>query len=68
MLSEGAIGPAAEHSCPAYLHSIQPSALGRRDQGQEDRQDTPNTAAAAPNVQLIHPGVLKYFREVGVVK
>ncbi|MBR1228708.1 MULTISPECIES: TAXI family TRAP transporter solute-binding subunit [unclassified Bradyrhizobium] len=27
-----------------------------------------NTAAAAPNVGLIHPGVLKYFREVGVVK
>ena len=27
-----------------------------------------NTAAAAPNVELIHPGVLKYFREIGVVK
>ena len=27
-----------------------------------------STAAAAPNVELIHPGVLKYFREIGVVK
>jgi TRAP transporter TAXI family solute receptor len=27
-----------------------------------------NTAAAAPNAELIHPGVLKYFREIGVVK
>ncbi|MBW8855674.1 MAG: immunogenic protein precursor, partial [Bradyrhizobium sp.] len=27
-----------------------------------------NTVAAAPNVDLIHPGVLKYFREVAVVK
>jgi uncharacterized protein len=27
-----------------------------------------NTVAAAPNVDLIHPGVLKYFREIGVVK
>ena len=27
-----------------------------------------NTVAAAPDVALIHPGVLKYFREVGVVK
>ncbi|MBN8988460.1 MAG: TAXI family TRAP transporter solute-binding subunit [Rhizobiales bacterium] len=27
-----------------------------------------NTVAAAPNVGLIHPGVLKYFREIGVVK
>ena len=27
-----------------------------------------NTVAAAPDVTLIHPGVLKYFREIGVVK
>jgi len=27
-----------------------------------------NTVAAAPNVELIHPGVLKYFREIGVAK
>jgi TRAP transporter TAXI family solute receptor len=27
-----------------------------------------NTVAAAPRVELIHPGVLKYFREIGAVK
>ena len=27
-----------------------------------------NTVAAAPDVALIHPGVLRYFREIGVVK
>ncbi|MVT53257.1 TAXI family TRAP transporter solute-binding subunit [Bradyrhizobium yuanmingense] len=27
-----------------------------------------NTVAAAPRPELIHPGVLKYFREIGVVK
>jgi TRAP transporter TAXI family solute receptor len=27
-----------------------------------------NTVAAAPNVDLIHPGVLKYFREIGALK
>jgi TRAP transporter TAXI family solute receptor len=27
-----------------------------------------NTMAAAPNPELIHPGVLKYFREIGVLK
>ena len=27
-----------------------------------------NTVAAAPDVNLVHPGVLKYFRETGVVK
>ena len=27
-----------------------------------------NTVAAAPEADLIHPGVLKYFREIGLVK
>lgn len=27
-----------------------------------------NTIAAAPDIALVHPGVLKYFKEVGVVK
>lgn len=27
-----------------------------------------NTVAAAPSVELIHPGVLKYFKEIGAVK
>ncbi|SDT46661.1 TAXI family TRAP transporter solute-binding subunit [Bradyrhizobium canariense] len=27
-----------------------------------------NTVAAAPETDLIHPGVLRYFREIGVVK
>ena len=27
-----------------------------------------NTVAAVPSLELIHPGVLKYFREVGAVK
>jgi TRAP transporter TAXI family solute receptor len=27
-----------------------------------------NTVAAAPKAELIHPGVLRYFREIGVVK
>ena len=27
-----------------------------------------NNVAAAPSVEFIHPGVLKYFREIGVVK
>jgi len=27
-----------------------------------------NTIAAAPSQELIHPGVLRYFREIGVIK
>jgi TRAP-type uncharacterized transport system substrate-binding protein len=26
-----------------------------------------NTVAAAPRIDLVHPGVLRYFREIGVV-
>src|SRR6202140_2915715 len=29
---------------------------------------TANTVAAAPRPELIHPGVLKYFREIGMIK
>jgi uncharacterized protein len=27
-----------------------------------------NTVAAAPRLDLIHPGVLKYFQEIGIAK
>jgi len=27
-----------------------------------------NTVAAAPSLDLIHPGVMRYFREIGVAK
>ena len=27
-----------------------------------------NTVAAAPNLDLVHPGVLTYFREIGLVR
>ena len=27
-----------------------------------------NTVAAAPRPELIHPGVMKYFKEIGVAK
>jgi len=27
-----------------------------------------NTVAAAPSLELIHPGVLRYFREIGIAK
>ena len=27
-----------------------------------------NTVAAAPDIALIHPGVMKYFKEIGVAK
>jgi hypothetical protein len=43
------------------------SALGRRlPQGREST--AANTAAAAPRVDLIHPGVQRYLREIGALR
>jgi TRAP transporter TAXI family solute receptor len=43
------------------------AALGRRLAQARDTT-TANTAAAAPRVDLIHPGVLRYLREIGIVR
>ena len=48
------------------LHGIEPALCAKLAQACETT--AANTVAAAPNVELIHPGVLKYFREIGVVK
>src|ERR1700722_839367 len=48
------------------LHAAEPELCKRLPQACETT--AANTVAAAPNVELIHPGVLKYFREIGVVK
>jgi TRAP transporter TAXI family solute receptor len=48
------------------LHGVEAALCKRLAQACETTAT--NTVAAAPNVELIHPGVLKYFREIGVVK
>src|SRR5712672_2922332 len=48
------------------LHGIEATLCKKLPQSCETT--AANTVAAAPNVDLIHPGVLKYFREIGVVK
>ena len=48
------------------LHKIH-AALGRKlDQAQESTLE--NTLAAAPTRDLIHPGVLRYMKEIGLIK
>src|SRR5438445_431859 len=44
-----------------------PVALGKR-LAQARETTAVNTAAAAPRQELIHPGVLRYLREIGVVR
>jgi len=48
------------------LHGAEPALGARLAQAKETT--AVNTVAAAPSVDLIHPGVLKYFREIGLVK
>jgi TRAP transporter TAXI family solute receptor len=48
------------------LHGIEAALCRKLPQACETT--AANTVAAAPDVALIHPGVVKYFREIGVVK
>jgi uncharacterized protein len=48
------------------LHGVEASFCKRLPQACETT--AANTVAAAPDVALIHPGVLKYLREIGVMK
>jgi TRAP-type uncharacterized transport system substrate-binding protein len=48
------------------LHRGQPALAGRIAQAEEST--LANTLAAAPARELIHPGVLRYMREIGLVK
>src|ERR1700692_1936267 len=48
------------------LHGVEATFCKRLAQACETT--AANTVAAAPEVALIHPGVLKYFREIGLAK
>ncbi|WP_445489425.1 TAXI family TRAP transporter solute-binding subunit [Rhodopseudomonas sp. RCAM05734] len=48
------------------LHGAEADLGARLPQAKETTAE--NTVAAAPRVELIHPGVLRYFKEIGLVK
>ena len=48
------------------LHSVEADFCKKLAQACET--NAANTVAAAPDINLIHPGVLRYLREIGVVK
>jgi uncharacterized protein len=48
------------------LHRAEADLAKRLDQARETT--AVNTAAAAPSLELIHPGVLRYLREINVVR
>jgi TRAP-type uncharacterized transport system substrate-binding protein len=48
------------------LHRGESALAARLDQARETT--SANTVAAAPRPELIHPGALKYFREIGLLR
>jgi hypothetical protein len=48
------------------LHQAEPGIARRLPQGRETT--AANTAAAAPRPQLLHPGVQRYLRDIGVLR
>ena len=48
------------------LHGAEAALANRLPQARETTAE--NTVAAAPSIDLIHPGVLRYLREIGLVK
>lgn len=66
VLARADLGDDVAYRLARTLHGAE-SALCRK-LAQACETTAANTVAAAPNVELIHPGVMKYFREIGVVK
>jgi len=52
--------------CMVSMHGVESAFCKKLAQACETT--AANTIAAAPSPELIHPGVLKYFREIGVAK
>ena len=48
------------------LHGVEAAFCKKLTQGCETT--AANTVAAAPKPELIHPGVMKYLKEIGVAK
>src|SRR5262245_61577278 len=58
--------PAGSYPGQTPLHASEPVLCQKLAQACETTAS--NTVSAAPDVALIHPGMMRYFREVGMVK
>ena len=58
--------PPAMHRLARTLHGVESAFCNKLAQACETT--AANTVAAAPKQELIHPGVMKYLREIGVAK
>jgi uncharacterized protein len=66
VLARADLGDAVAYRLARTLHGAEGALCKKLAQACETT--AANTVAAAPDVALIHPGVMKYFREVGLVK
>jgi uncharacterized protein len=66
VLARADLDDAVAYRLARTLHGAEGALCGKLAQACETT--AANTVAAAPDVALIHPGVMKYFREVGLAK
>ena len=66
MLARATLADDAAYRLARALHRAEGTFGKRLEQGVEST--LANTLAAAPRRDLIHPGVLRYMREIGLVK
>lgn len=66
VLTRADLPDAVAYHLAKTLHGAEATFAAKLPQASETT--AANTVAAAPNLDLVHPGVLKYFREIGLVK
>jgi TRAP transporter TAXI family solute receptor len=66
ILAKPALGDEVAYRVARALHEAEPALAKRLPQAAETT--SANTVAAAPRTDLIHPGVQRYLREIGLVK
>ena len=66
VLARASLADDVAHRLARALHRGEAALARRLDQARETT--AANTLAAAPRPELIHPGVLRYFREIGLAR
>jgi TRAP transporter TAXI family solute receptor len=64
IMTRPSLDDAVAYRLARALHQAEPGLARRLDQARETT--AANTVAAAPRPELIHPGALRYLREIGV--
>ena len=66
ILARPGLDDAVAYAVARALHGVEATLAGKLEQARETT--AANTVAAAPRVELIHPGVQRYLREIGLLR